>query len=240
MNGKRSDPKVFGVLGVLLLALLVAGCTQSNGNGGYQGPDSGRTVIGLQDAATDMQGVTRVEMTVDEVSFHSAAQGWVTVSRTPKTYDLLQLKAESSTALIADTSLKQDTYDQMRLHVSRVVVYDASGSHDARLPSNELKFDGAVRVDTNYTSTATFDFIADESLHRTGNGSYIMAPVVHLQTRSRAQVQSTGNDRIVISGGTIHADSTVGMDLNGNIGVGIRVPINADLNSFLGVGVRIG
>ena len=154
----------------LVLVMLVGACTStvqsdfSSGtqNTGTQQSSEGRVVFAVKDAAADMGAVTSVKITVDSVKVHSETEGWVTVSSSQKTYDLLQLKAQGKQELLADVQLKDGNYDQLRLDISNVIVTDASGSHEAKLPSGELKVNGNLVVEANATSTATFDFIEDE------------------------------------------------------------------------------
>ncbi len=199
----------------------------------------GRAVFTIKDAAADMGAVSSVKMTIDSVQVHSATEGWVTVSSTPQTYDLLKLKAEGSQALLADVNLKTGTYQQVRLMTSKVIVTDMSGDHEAKLPSGELKIVGELTVNESSTSTATFDFIANESLHVTGNGEYIFAPVVKLETREKADVDVSSKANVKINGGTIKTDLKVGMDIDGNIGVGLNISKDTKL-SIGGGKIKIG
>ncbi len=220
----------------------MVGCTQpGDGSGasptpsGNSGSQTGRAVFGVTDAAADMGAVSSVQMRVESVQVHSASQGWVTVSSTPKTVDLLELKAQGATELIADAQLKADTYNQMRMAVSSVTVVDAEGSHQAKMPSNEVKFVGDLVVKANSTSSATFDFIADESLHLAGKAEgqaqaeakYVMAPVIQFESRSDAQVNVQSNSRMQVSGGSVTTNVKVGMDIKGNVGAGLSIPANA-------------
>ncbi len=216
------------ILLALFGALIIAGCTQSGGGGTQSG--SGRAVYAMKDAAADFGSMTSVKMTVDRVEAQSSTSGWVTVSSTPKTYDLVQLKNDASTRIIADANMSADTYNQIRMHVSSVVVTDAQGTHEAKLPSNELRMASQIVVHENSTSTATFDFLGDQSLHVTGKGQYIMAPVVHVQTRDDAEVVAKGDDRIEIRGGSVRSDTQVGMDISGNVGAGLKIPADANLD----------
>lgn len=145
---------------------------------------------------------------------------------------MLKLKAEGRQELLADAELKEGTYDQIRLDISNVVVTDANGDQEAKLPSGELKIQGNLVVDANSTATATFDFIADESLHMTGNGKYIMAPVVHVETREGADVEIKSDSKVEIKSGKIKTNVKVGMDVDGNVGVGLKIP--AGLNLTIG------
>lgn len=250
------------LMGILAVSLVLAGCTAQGSvstsptasatpsGGGYGGGGSatGRAVFGVTDAAADMGTVSSVEVRVDSVQVHSASQGWVTASSSSKTVDLLQLKAQGATELLADAQLKADTYDQMRMDVSSVTVVDAEGSHQAKMPSNQIKFIGDLVVKANSTSTATFDFIADESLHVAGSAEgqgnapakYVMAPVIQFESRTDAKVDIENGNRIEIVGGSVKSNVKVGMDIKGNVGVGLGIPADAVVIVGTTGGVIIG
>jgi hypothetical protein len=208
------------ILALVIASIFLAGCTQT---------PTGRVLFAVSDAAADMGSVIGVSITVDSVEVQNDANQWVTVSSSPKTYDLLALKATGVQALLADVQLKEGTYNQVRLIISKVVVTDANGTHDAKLPSNELKIVGRLVVDANSTSTAVFDFVADESLHMTGDGQYILAPVVRLETRNRANASVESDKSVRIEGGNVVSSDKYGMDANGEFGKGHMIPANADL-----------
>ncbi len=223
----------------LFLLFFVAACAP----GSYQAPIAserqGRAVFTITDAAADMGAVTSVKVTIDSVQVHSDADGWITLNSNQQEFDLLKLKAEGSQALLADANLKPGSYQQMRLLISKVIVTDASGTHEAKLPSGELKIVGGFTVDASATATATFDFVADESLHVTGKGEYILAPVVKLETREHADVDTNVKSRVAIRGGNVKTNVKVGMDENGNIGIGLG--IRQDLNLTIEDGkIKIG
>ena len=115
---------------LIVMVALLAACTQGPAT------NEGRAVFTITDAAADMGAVSEVHVTVEQVRVHSETQGWVTVSDEQQTYDLLELKAENSHALLADANLTADTYNQLRLDVSEVIVVDAEGEHEAKLPSS--------------------------------------------------------------------------------------------------------
>lgn len=225
-TGVFMGQKILVPLLLLAIIVFVAGCTSS-------GTATGTVVFTATDAAADMGTVSSLQVTIDEIQVHSASKGWVTVSSTPRTVDLLQLKAESKNELLASAKLAADAYTQMRFEVSKVMVTDAEGTFEAKLPSNEIKFVGNLVVQTNKTATATFDFLADESLHVTGGSSgnvkYVMAPVIQVTTRSSADVRIESNNRVEISGGAVNTNEKIGMDVNGNVGIGLKIPADAIL-----------
>jgi hypothetical protein len=210
------------ILSIIALVVLLTACALPNAK-------TGRAVFAITDAAASMGAVTSVKVTVDSVRVHGASDSWTTVTSAAQTYDLLALKAQGSTVALADVQLASGTYDQVRLDISKVVVTDANGTHEAKLPSGELKIVGKIVVAANTTSAVTFDFIADRSLHVTGNGSYILAPVVHLKTHSNADVEVDSDDEVRVSGGHVDSDEEVGMDEHGNVGVGLKIDTDADV-----------
>src|SRR3989338_4977115 len=217
---------------MVTLLLLAVSCVppQQMEETPVMGEKEGRVVFTITDAAADMGAVTSVMVTVDSVRVHSAAEGWITVSSEPQTFDLLKLKAEGSQELLADVTLEEGTYQQLRLDISKVVVADAEGEHEAKLPSGELKIVGDLEVKADSTSTATFDFIADESLHVTGNGEYILAPVVQLETKTDAEVEVKANQKVEIKAGKVKTNIKVGMDAEGNVGAGVGIPAKAKVS----------
>jgi hypothetical protein len=214
------------------MAILIAGCV---GSPQENGATTGRAVFTIADKAADMGNVSSIKVTVDSISAHSTNQSWVNVSSTSKTYDLLQLKASGYQALLADVQLQNGMYEQVRLHISKVVVTDANGDHEATLPSGELKVVSVFEVQGNTTSVVSFDFEADKSLHVTGNGEYILAPVVRVQARNKANVQVKNENNVQVSGGNAQTDMEVGMDENGSVGAGSRISSNAAVSIQNGV-----
>lgn len=226
--------KIIFILGLIAI-ILVAGCVPQEQMKKVEEIDreekeTGRAVFTITDAAADMGAVTSVMVTVDSVRIHSKTEGWVTLSSEPQTFDLLKLKAEGSHELLADVQLAEGSYQQLRLDISNVVVVDDEGEHEAKLPSGELKITGGFEVKANSTSTAAFDFAADESLHVTGQGEYILAPVVQLETREDAEVEVKAGKKVEIKAGKVKTKLKVGMDAEGNVGVGLGIPAKANVS----------
>lgn len=177
----------------------------------------GTVVFGITDAAEDMDGVSSIFVTVDKVEMHSTGDNWVTVSSATKEYDLLVLKQSGAVALLASSDVAAGTYDQVRLMISKVVVIKNGVEMEAKLPSGELKIIGNIVVNADKTSSVVFDFIADKSLHITGNGKFIFAPVIRIEKQGDATVELKSNDEIDIKDGEKEDDENVGMDEKGEI-----------------------
>lgn len=216
----------FRTTSTLSVGILVAGLLAACSGGSAA---TGKAIFALSDAAADMGAVTKVNITVDSIKVHASGGAWATVATTTRTYDLLELKAKGTAKLVAESNLGAKAYDQLELGISKVVVTDNKGEHEAKLPSNKLQFKALLDVKANSTATANFDVLADQSLHVTGNGQYILAPVVKLETRSNAQVTANANNEVTINGGTTTTTATVGMDIEGNVGAGLSISTDAVL-----------
>lgn len=191
---------------------------------------TGRAVFMVTDAASSTGSVTAVKVTVDKLEAHSVAQGWVTVSTTAKTFDLLQLKETDSAALLADANLPVGAYDQIRLNISDVQVTASNTIQTAKLPSSTLKIVGNLTVTAGQTATAEIDFKVDKSLHLTGSGKYILAPVVRLTTKSDASVKIDADEKAEVNGGATNTDETEGMDEKGEMKADFELKDKLDID----------
>lgn len=195
-----------------------------SGSAGAQG----RAVISITDDAATLSGVTAVLVTIDKVETHSSAQGWLTVSSASKQYDLLKLKQTGASALLVDAKLDAGTYDQIRLNISNVSVTANGKTQTAKLPSNTLKVVGNLVVVGGQTSTLSLDFMLDKSLHLTGTGLYVLAPVVKLESRSNASATVKADGTVEESGGKLEDEDTEGMDEKGEMREDFELEVDSD------------
>lgn len=200
----------------------------------------GRAVFSVTDAAANMSTISEINMKVNRVAVHSSANGWVTVSETPRVYSLLSLNARKQSELLADVQMDVGTYDQVRLTIDSISIKTKAGStEEAKLPSGELKINTNLVVNKDTTSSINFDFLADKSLHITGNGEYIFAPVVKTQTKSNAEVSVNAKSVVTIEGGSIDNTNTAGMDIDGSVKVDFQIKkdqkLNLDTNNVIKV-----
>ena len=200
----------------VVVVVLGAGYFYFSSNTNTNLASQGQAIIGISDASAAIPGVTSIMITVDTVEVQSGANGWITVSSGTKQYDLLQLKQTGAVALLADANLPAGTYDQIRLTISKVLVTASGTTQEAKLPSGTLKIVGRLVIEAGKTATAVLDFNADKSLIATGNGTFILAPVVNLQTKSNVTVEKQSDNTLKISSGTVEDNVNVGMDQNGD------------------------
>jgi hypothetical protein len=137
--------------------------------------------------------------------------------------------------LYGSAPVEAGTYNQLRMKVDKVVVtQQGGGKKEAKLPSGELKIQGNFTVQANNITSIALDFLADKSLHTTGKGEFIFSPVVAVESRSKADVEVAADNKVAISGGTVDAKTTVGMDIDG------QTKVNFILDTAKGVDIENG
>lgn len=169
--------RLLALTAILSGFLFLIGCSDDNGS-----PANGTLKINLIDAPADYDAVF---VQVDSVQVHAAGSdstgGWVTVSSQPGTYDLLTLRNGLS-ALLVDRQLPAGDYTQIRLRLgtgNSVVV--AGESFPLTIPSGlrtGLKLNHPFTIESGALYEITLDFDAARSIHQTGNGVYMMRPVI--------------------------------------------------------------
>lgn len=238
-------PLVLVLIATLALALSACGTADVPTLPTEEG--TGTAFFSVTDEAPDMGAIESVVITFSELSVQSPSQGWMTIELEEQTFDLLELEAQNALALLAEVDLEPGVYNQMRLDVSSVIITDDEGDHEAFLPSGVLRLAGQLVVVEGETSSATFDFLVNESLHVTGDGQYIMTPVIQLETRERAQVRLEANNRVRVEGGQVSENAKLGMDIDGEMRQGRPVDAGANVSIVDGrvqvqtpQGVRVG
>ncbi len=235
MNNKNLIITIIVVIVVVLGGIYLYNTMKTPGSSynsnGYNNSSNvkGTMYVTVTDAAADMQNVTAVNMTIDKVDAYSNTQGWVTLSQNSQTVNLLDLKAKSQAELLAKIDVPADTYSQIRLHVAKVWVTEFGQVKEAKMPSGELKIMANTMVKGNGNAVASFDIMADKSMHKTGNGEFIFAPVVKFDSTSNANVNVSSDDKVVVQGGTVNSSVNVGMDIDGTIKSNFQLDSNTKL-----------
>jgi len=172
---------------VFLGALVIAGCGKNEGDnatdlGGTPGSGLGTLVVRLIDAPAAYEAVNIV---VDSVRVHvesgDTLSGWYTISRTTAQYNLLAY-ANGRDTVIAEGLIPAGYYSQMRLYIGR-------GSHVVRggiaspleVPSGSqsgLKLNIQATILAGVKYELMLDFDAGRSIVVTGNGRYLLKPVI--------------------------------------------------------------
>ena len=161
---------------------------------------SGNLRLMLTDAP--FEEATALHVTFNEVKAHrdDGTQEWLTVpfagGSTTRTCNLKKL--EGPFDLLGVASLEAGQYTQLRLVVSSATIYfggtptgeaacattlaapGGSGgtSQPVEIPSGEVKLIQPFNLAANGTTTIELDFDGSQSVRQTGNGRYMMSPVI--------------------------------------------------------------
>ena len=185
-------------LWTVLAAASMAGCGSSTptapSGGDTAGPTgAGRATIMLQDSP--FSDAKAVLVTFSDVSVHMSGGDFVTLpfasGASSRTCDLKKLVGAQD--VLGTGPLVPGHYTQIRLVVSGAVIYfdnASSGTPCAAtmaapagrnapvdVPSGDLRLNREFDLTTAQT-TITLDFDGDRSIKQTGNGKYMMNPVV--------------------------------------------------------------
>lgn len=167
----------------VLLALVIAcgGPTKATANGNFR--------VMLKDSP--FSDAKAVLVTFSEVSVHASGGGWTTVVSASRTCDLKQLLTAQE--VLGTAQLEPGHYTQVRVTVTGATLnFDSAapspacvdgtttlaGSKTIDVPSGQLIFPGVFDIAEGATLTMTLDFDGDKSITLTGNGKYIMTPVI--------------------------------------------------------------
>jgi len=178
--------KVKYLLTACLAALSIIafiGCSDSNSTS--SGPTgTGEIRMYLVDSPSEYNAVnivvTRVEVHMADADSNS---GWWVVNDSTATYDLLTL-ANGANAILGDTLLPAGHYTQIRLYIgdgSNVVVDGIT--YPLTIPSGQqsgLKLNHQFEIEPNTLYELTLDFDAESSINQTGNGEYMLNPVIRV------------------------------------------------------------
>jgi hypothetical protein len=136
-------------------------------------------------------------VTFSTVSVHQSGGNFVTVpfsgGATSRTCDLKKLS--SAQDILGTGVLAAGHYTQIRLVVSSAMIYfdnasasatpcaatiAAPGGHNApvTIPSGQVDLNREFDVTNTTTTTITLDFDGDQSVKETGNGTFLMTPVI--------------------------------------------------------------
>lgn len=148
---------------------------------------TGRVRLLLTDAPLD--GVEEVNVTFDSVEV-SGPGGWKTVTSSVQTFDLLELQG-GITAELGLTELSTGTYGQIRLMLTDAWLVIDGEDVGLRVPSADqtgLKLVSGFEVLPDVETQIVLDFDAEESVHRTGNGQWMMRPTIRIISTSTTAI----------------------------------------------------
>jgi hypothetical protein len=183
--------KHFLVWAFAALAAGAVGCSDSPSSPSLSG---GNFSLRLRD--TPFTDAKAVLVTFSSVRAHRSDSDWTTVpfisAATNRTCDLKKL--ETSEDILGTAVLPAGHYTQVRLVVQSATLYfdntsvgsacassippPTGASAPLEIPSGEVKLNREFDVTSSSTMTMLLDFDGNRSIHQTGNGRYMMSPVI--------------------------------------------------------------
>jgi len=162
----------------LLSLILIAGCSSSSTSPSGQG----EIRLMLVDSPADYD---EVNIVVSKIEVHAAGSGtnsgWITLSDTTATYDLLKL-TNGANSIIGDRMLPVGKYTQIRLSIgtgSNVVIDGASYALDVSSATG-LKLNHNFDIEEGKLYLLTLDFDAARSIKPTNDDHYRLHPVIRV------------------------------------------------------------
>jgi hypothetical protein len=143
--------------------------------------------INLDGKTVESINVTITKVEVSKGTEEEDDAEWITVIDEKQKYDLMKLQDGNWDFLAEDISLEAGQYNQIRIHVTRentITFENDSTEYDLKIPSaaeSGVKLTGAnFIVEAGQETEVVVDFDADESVHVTGEGRYIMRPTIRM------------------------------------------------------------
>ncbi len=197
-TARRPSPNfMYRVIPIVVAVAVIAGLLLAAGSGLFTGTPitSGSTttlaaqsaqvptLFSISDSPT-VSTVDAVNITVSSVMVHSVATGnWITVSNTPRSFNLVMLRNIS--ALLGIVNLSAGTYNQLILSISNESAVVNNKTVSLFLPNSTIRIEGDFIVGSNGTapSSVNVDIDLSKSLHLLGNGNAILLPTINLKAR---------------------------------------------------------
>jgi len=146
----------------------------------------------------DLTNVTSINITIDKVEVHKAGvgenetpsnetyetndtskAGWETVVDETKSYNLLDL-VDTPGEVMGEKTLSVGKYTQIRLSVTKIELTLENETHDVKVPSKRFYWIQPFDIESGKITTLTLDFDASDSIKETGEGKFILKPVVKI------------------------------------------------------------
>jgi hypothetical protein len=175
---------------ILVLSLSIAACSES------PVAPSGSAQLSVRLTDSPYSDAKAVLVTFSNISAHRTDTDWTPVpfagGATTRTCDLKKL--EGSEDVLGSVALPVGKYTMVKLTVDRAALYfdnpsvgpacaptmaEPPGAMSAlQIPSGEVKLNRPFDIVLAVPITMLLDFDGDQSIHQTGNGTYMMNPVV--------------------------------------------------------------
>ncbi|TFG93294.1 MAG: DUF4382 domain-containing protein [Candidatus Atribacteria bacterium] len=169
------------IFSLALILLVIVGCSD-NSTDPSQG--NGTLKLYLVDSPSSFDSVIVFVKQVDvHKSGSDSTSGWFVINNTLRRFDLLELRNGAS-AVLGDSVLGSGKYTQIRLILADGnYVIDNGIKHNLTVTSGMqtgIKLNHEFMIEPNNLYELLLDFNVDKSIHITGNGKYMMKPVIRV------------------------------------------------------------
>ncbi len=167
--------------------------SDGGGSGGSNGGNGGGGGNGKGNANGhhNFSHVKSLFVTFDSLEAHHVELGWISLPllTTPCVVDLLQFSGDRKTEIVPPVELPTGKYTQIRIGVAEAkIVTDTDQTIPVKVPSNSLKTSSSFEFEVKGGGSVDLvcSFVLNKSLHITGNGKYMLKPVLHLAVAREA------------------------------------------------------
>jgi hypothetical protein len=170
--------KIINWISMLMLIVVFTGCKKPFYSAHMQ--------VKMTDAPADYENVS---IDLQKVMVHYANKpedSWVELKSNPGVYDLLSLRNDVTVIIADDEKLPTGKISQIRLVLGdNNFVISGGLKHMMTIPSSGtsgLKINVHETIKRNDDIIIVLDFDAEQSVNITGNGDYIMNPVIKVKS----------------------------------------------------------
>jgi hypothetical protein len=189
----------------------------------------GTLYVGITDDAFEVDQLRQIDILIGNLRVVAAEGEPFSVDMDNKQFDLLQLKKSGVPGFIGKIELDAGTYPELQMIISDVKVDKGGGDMTAKMPLKIMNMVGDIVIVPGQDSVVVIDFLADKSMHLTGQGRMIFAPVVAYESTKQASVQVSGK-QLLIGTGSLVVRKELGMNTDGSFTVGGGIAADTPLS----------
>ncbi len=159
----------------------------TGGCGGEETPsaETGIIIIGVTDKPDeDISGIVVTTSLIEgnvRTPESENESDWQVILDTETSFDLIEVAGIED--ILGEVSIPAATYNQIRMHVTSVVVTLNGEDVEAKVPSGIIRLVKPIEIVAGEKTVATFDFDAEASVVVTGTDDIIFKPTVKLLVR---------------------------------------------------------
>ena len=171
------------LLGVILISF---SCQKSNNDNTDDIGKEKKIAVYLTDAPATYDKVN-IDLVGVKINYEEDSENWVSLNANPGIYDLLSLQNGVS-VMIASGEIKEGNIKEIRLELGTNNTIVVNGiTKSLLIPSGaenglKLKFPGQESINLQ---NLLIDFDAAMSIHKQGQGNYILRPVLKLMQKTK-------------------------------------------------------